>query len=231
MAGRSARCFVRSCPKVRPRDGRIDYAGRRICQFRVRADSPALPRTVFRPLWARPGLDVKTRTLVCVVSDAATGAIPTRHRSGFVFKDGGPKTSSWRCFSICRLCGSRSCARPCPVASRVFAERRKHRANNESWRHSMSSELSTLTRGVLFDSDTTWPSPRRRRRLRLSGVSEISCLAASEVTVPVRCPRRVPAAEHGYCLDQLRPSRFSAGCTVRLRLLASSWWFRTAPPC
>jgi 4-carboxymuconolactone decarboxylase len=28
--------------------------------------------TVFGTLWARPGLDLKTRTLVCVVSDTAT---------------------------------------------------------------------------------------------------------------------------------------------------------------
>jgi 4-carboxymuconolactone decarboxylase len=28
--------------------------------------------TVFGTLWTRPGLDLKTRTLVCVVSDAAT---------------------------------------------------------------------------------------------------------------------------------------------------------------
>jgi 4-carboxymuconolactone decarboxylase len=28
--------------------------------------------TVFGALWTRPGLDLKTRTLVCVVSDAAT---------------------------------------------------------------------------------------------------------------------------------------------------------------
>src|SRR5881409_1350115 len=32
--------------------------------------------TVFGSLWARPGLDLKTRTLVCVVSDAATGREP-----------------------------------------------------------------------------------------------------------------------------------------------------------
>lgn len=32
--------------------------------------------TVFGALWARPGLDMKTRTLVCVVSDAATGREP-----------------------------------------------------------------------------------------------------------------------------------------------------------
>lgn len=29
--------------------------------------------TVFGALWSRPGLDLKTRTLICVVSDAATG--------------------------------------------------------------------------------------------------------------------------------------------------------------
>ena len=32
--------------------------------------------TVFGALWARPGLDLKTRTLICVVSDAATGRYP-----------------------------------------------------------------------------------------------------------------------------------------------------------
>jgi 4-carboxymuconolactone decarboxylase len=32
--------------------------------------------TVFGSLWSRPGLDRKTRTLVCVVSDAATGRFP-----------------------------------------------------------------------------------------------------------------------------------------------------------
>jgi len=32
--------------------------------------------TVFGALWARPGLDLKTRSLICVVSDAATGRHP-----------------------------------------------------------------------------------------------------------------------------------------------------------
>ena len=32
--------------------------------------------TVFGALWSRPGLDLKTRSLVCVVSDAATGREP-----------------------------------------------------------------------------------------------------------------------------------------------------------
>src|SRR5215510_2982218 len=32
--------------------------------------------TVFGALWTRPGLDIKTRTLICVISDAATGRHP-----------------------------------------------------------------------------------------------------------------------------------------------------------
>ena len=32
--------------------------------------------TVFGALWSRPGLDFKTRALICVVSDAATGREP-----------------------------------------------------------------------------------------------------------------------------------------------------------
>jgi 4-carboxymuconolactone decarboxylase len=32
--------------------------------------------TAFGAVWSRPGLDLKTRTLVCVVSDAATGRAP-----------------------------------------------------------------------------------------------------------------------------------------------------------
>src|ERR1700748_1856301 len=31
---------------------------------------------VFGTLWARPGLDLKTRTLICVISDTATGRAP-----------------------------------------------------------------------------------------------------------------------------------------------------------
>jgi 4-carboxymuconolactone decarboxylase len=31
---------------------------------------------VFGALWGRPGLDLKTRALICVVSDAATGRAP-----------------------------------------------------------------------------------------------------------------------------------------------------------
>jgi 4-carboxymuconolactone decarboxylase len=32
--------------------------------------------TVFGALWTRPGLDLKTRALICVISDAATARTP-----------------------------------------------------------------------------------------------------------------------------------------------------------
>jgi 4-carboxymuconolactone decarboxylase len=32
--------------------------------------------TIFGTLWTRPGLDLKTRALICVISDAATGRDP-----------------------------------------------------------------------------------------------------------------------------------------------------------
>ena len=44
--------------------------------------------TIFGALWTRPGLDLKTRTLICVISDAATGRDPElklhlrQHRDG-----------------------------------------------------------------------------------------------------------------------------------------------------
>ena len=32
--------------------------------------------TIFGTLWTRPGIDIKTRALICVISDAATGRAP-----------------------------------------------------------------------------------------------------------------------------------------------------------
>jgi 4-carboxymuconolactone decarboxylase len=32
--------------------------------------------TIFGTLWTRPGLDLKTRSMICVISDAATGRDP-----------------------------------------------------------------------------------------------------------------------------------------------------------
>lgn len=39
----------------------------------MRSFIDVVTETVFGALWTRPGLDLKTRTLICVVSDAATG--------------------------------------------------------------------------------------------------------------------------------------------------------------
>lgn len=44
------------------------YSGRTMGTFIEVAN-----RLIFDGLWTRPGLDLKTRTLVCVVSDVATG--------------------------------------------------------------------------------------------------------------------------------------------------------------
>jgi 4-carboxymuconolactone decarboxylase len=33
--------------------------------------------TIFGTLWTRPGLDLKTRALICVISDTAPGARPS----------------------------------------------------------------------------------------------------------------------------------------------------------
>jgi 4-carboxymuconolactone decarboxylase len=50
--------------------------------------------TVFSALWARPGLDFKTRTLICVVADAATGRHPELDiHLRLALKRGGARTS------------------------------------------------------------------------------------------------------------------------------------------
>lgn len=47
------------------------YADPGMTQFRDLAQEIA-----FATIWTRPGLDLKTRTLICVVSDTATGRAP-----------------------------------------------------------------------------------------------------------------------------------------------------------
>ena len=50
------------------RQGRTTYADPVMKTF-----IDATTESVFGTLWTRPGLDLKTRTLICVISDAATG--------------------------------------------------------------------------------------------------------------------------------------------------------------
>jgi 4-carboxymuconolactone decarboxylase len=47
------------------------YAGEIMQKFQA-----LTTETIFGSLWTRPGLDLKTRALICVVSDAATGHTP-----------------------------------------------------------------------------------------------------------------------------------------------------------
>lgn len=53
------------------RMGRTAYADPTMRQF-----IDIATENIFGGLWTRPGLDLKTRTLVTVVSDAATGQLP-----------------------------------------------------------------------------------------------------------------------------------------------------------
>ena len=67
--------------------------------------------TVFGALWSRPGLDLKTRTLVCVVSDAATGLSTIGHT-------GTPVWRSSTYANACLLtCASALMRRPLTVMS------------------------------------------------------------------------------------------------------------------
>jgi 4-carboxymuconolactone decarboxylase len=82
--------------------------------------------SVFGALWTRPGLDLKTRTLVCVISDAATGheqelAIHLRmaRRQGWT-----EEQLSEALLHLLGYCGAPAARDAMLVASRVFAEMR-----------------------------------------------------------------------------------------------------------
>jgi 4-carboxymuconolactone decarboxylase len=82
---------------------------------------------VFGTLWTRPGLDLKTRTLICVVSDAATSKEPELAihlrmalRQGWTE---GELTEAL--LHLLGYVGAPSTRDALLVASRVFAEMRK----------------------------------------------------------------------------------------------------------
>jgi 4-carboxymuconolactone decarboxylase len=86
--------------------------------------------TVFGGLWTRPGLDLKTRTLICVVSDAATGheaelAIHLRMalRQGWT-----EEQLAEALLHLLGYVGAPAARDALLVASRVFAEVRGERA-------------------------------------------------------------------------------------------------------
>jgi 4-carboxymuconolactone decarboxylase len=79
---------------------------------------------VFGTLWTRPGLDLKTRTLVCVISDAATAreeelAIHLRMalRQGWT-----EEQLSEALLQLLGYCGAPAARDALIVATRVFAE-------------------------------------------------------------------------------------------------------------
>jgi len=58
-------------------DAAVEWSAREIYSDPVMTKFIDVPtETVFGALWTRPGLDLKTRALICDISDAATGREP-----------------------------------------------------------------------------------------------------------------------------------------------------------
>src|SRR6185503_15946394 len=58
-------------------DATVDRMDKAIYQDPIMAKfAEVTQETIFGTLWTRPGLDLKTRALICVISDAATGRDP-----------------------------------------------------------------------------------------------------------------------------------------------------------
>jgi 4-carboxymuconolactone decarboxylase len=83
--------------------------------------------TVFGGLWARPGLDLKTRTLICVISDAATGREPELDiHLRFALKQGWTEEElSEALLHLSGYVGLPLIREAMLVASRVFKEERE----------------------------------------------------------------------------------------------------------
>ncbi len=86
--------------------------------------------TVFGALWARPGLDIKTRTLICVVSDAATGRHPELDiHLRFALKEGWTEDELTEVLlHLTGYVGVPIIREAMLVASKVFAEAKAGRA-------------------------------------------------------------------------------------------------------
>jgi 4-carboxymuconolactone decarboxylase len=80
--------------------------------------------TVFGALWTRPGLDIKTRTLVCVVSDAATGRYPELDiHLRFALKEGWTEDELTEVLlQLIGYVGAPTIREAMLVASKVFAD-------------------------------------------------------------------------------------------------------------
>ena len=91
--------------------------------------------TVFGTLWTRPGLDLKTRTLICVISDAATAheAELEIHLRMALRQGWTEEQLSEALIHLLGYCGAPTARDAMLVASRVFAEvRAEPRAGSSS---------------------------------------------------------------------------------------------------
>ena len=81
---------------------------------------------VFGTLWTRPGLDLKTRTLICVISDAATAheAELEIHLRMALRQGWTEEQLSEALIHLLGYCGAPTARDAMLVASRVFAELR-----------------------------------------------------------------------------------------------------------
>jgi 4-carboxymuconolactone decarboxylase len=79
---------------------------------------------VFGTLWTRPGLDLKTRTLVCVISDAATAREPELaiHLRMALRQGWTEEQLSEALLQLMGYCGAPAARDALLVASKVFAE-------------------------------------------------------------------------------------------------------------
>ena len=80
--------------------------------------------TVFGALWTRPGLDLKTRTLICVVSDAATAHdAELEIHLRMALRQGWTETELTEALiHLLGYCGAPASRDALLVASRVFKE-------------------------------------------------------------------------------------------------------------
>jgi len=81
---------------------------------------------VFGMLWTRPGLDLKTRTLICVISDAATGhEAELEIHLRMALRQGWTEAElSEALLQLLGYCGAPAARDAMLVASRVFKELR-----------------------------------------------------------------------------------------------------------
>jgi 4-carboxymuconolactone decarboxylase len=82
--------------------------------------------SVFGTLWTRPGLDLKTRTLVCVISDAATAhEAELEIHLRMALRQGWTETELTEALiHLLGYCGAPAARDALLVASRVFKEAR-----------------------------------------------------------------------------------------------------------